>query len=49
MKLTQSTTIVSVHFDAPTITQTDRFVCATATLPKYLPSKLPSNEPQPSF
>lgn len=39
MKLTQSTTIVSVHFDAPTITQTDRFVCATATLPRVFTFK----------
>ncbi len=26
-----TTTIGSINFDPPTITQTDRFVCATAT------------------
>ncbi len=30
MKSTQTTT-GSVHFDAPTITKTDSFVCTTAT------------------
>lgn len=39
MKLTQSTTIVSVHFDAPTITQTDRFVSTIATQPGVLTYK----------
>lgn len=39
MKLTQSTTTGSVHFDAPTITQTDRFVSTIATQPGVLTYK----------
>ncbi len=35
MKTTQSTTITAgINFSSPAITQADRFVCATATMPE---------------
>lgn len=39
MKPIRSTTTGSVHFDAPTVTQTDRFVSTIATQPGVLTYK----------